>query len=193
MKLFILLVMLITTPVMANDYNRARDQIFWPKLYAGYYETLYCGAPRGAGDRVTVEHVYPASWIASASGCKNRRTCKTETYKKASSDLHNLYPALAPYNQSRGNLPFGDIVGNIPHFNLPCDFERSTTTVEPRDQVKGDIARSMLYMIHQYKLPDHDLLSLLVRWNAEDPPNNIERARNQEIERLQGNLNPFID
>lgn len=93
--------------------------------------------------------------------------------------------------------PFGEIPGETPRFSGDtCDYERTSgagAIVEPRDAVKGDIARSVLYMIHHYDLADHDMLPLLVRWHIQDPPDAHERSRNDEIEQLQGNRNPFID
>ena len=146
---------------------------------------------------MTVEHVYPASWIAKYNDCTSRKNCPTDHYREASSDLHNLWPALRRYNTSRGNQPFGEISGNTPRFSGDtCDYERTSgkgAVVEPRDNVKGNIARSVLYMIYWYDLPNHDMLPLMVKWHHEDPPSNEERRRNDEIEILQGNRNPFID
>lgn len=190
---------MLSASVFADDsrYEQVRDTLFWPELYNDDYETLYCGAQRNGGQRVTVEHVYAASWIAQANGCPNRDECPLDAYRAASSDLHNLWPALNRYNTSRGNQPFGEIPGNTPRFSGDsCDYERTSgagAIVEPRDNVKGDIARSILYMVHQYDLPDHNMLPLLVRWHVQDPPDDEERRRNNEIELLQGNRNPFVD
>jgi deoxyribonuclease-1 len=149
----------------ANDsaYKKVRDTVFWLDIYNKDYETLYCGEPRSKWELVTVEHIYPASWIAKAVGCKSRKKCDVEKYLQASSDLHNLFPALKKFNSSRGNLPFGEIDGDTKRFeNLNFDFERTTgkdAVVEPRDGVKGMIARSFLYMVHWYDLPSHNLLT----------------------------------
>lgn len=180
-----------------SRYQQVRDSLFWPHLYSGAYETLYCRVQQQAGQRVTVEHAYPASWIAAANGCASRTDCPRDSYRAASSDMHNLWPALQRYNTSRGNQPFGEIPGETPRFaNDTCDYERTSgagAIVEPRDSVKGDIARSILYMIHFYDLPDHDMLPMLVRWHIQDAPDAEERRRNDKIEELQGNRNPFID
>lgn len=184
---------------LADDslYEHVRDTLFWPKLYASAYHTLYCDTAEPAGKHVTVEHAYPASWIAEANGCQSRDECPVDAYRKASSDLHNLWPAEARYNMSRGNQAFGEIPGERPRFSGDdCDYERTSgagAIVEPRDAVKGDIARSILYMIHVYDLPDHDMLPMLVRWHVADPPDDEERRRNDAIELLQGNRNPFVD
>lgn len=173
--------------VMADDsaYDRVRDEVFWPKLYNVNYQTLYCAVNKRAGEKVTVEHVYPASWIAEANGCPNRNECPVDAYRKASSDLHNLWPALQRYNSSRGNLPFIEIPGE--EWRWPedkCDFERTSDGVEPRTWARGEIARSFLYMLDTYNLPDHGQRELMEKWNREDPVTEAEARRNKEISRL---------
>jgi len=83
---------------------------------------------------------------------------------------------------------------------------------EPRDQVKGDVARMILYMSVRYEggegYPDLEpndkvdngsqpymgRLSVLKKWNDEDPPDAFEKKRNQVIyDDFQHNRNPFID
>lgn len=199
MKHTLFLLLLIPLSAFADDsrYEAVRDDVFWPQLYSEAYETLYCGTEKPAGTKVTVEHVYPASWMAAANDCSGRDECPIEAYREASSDLHNLWPAEGRYNKSRGNQAFGEIPGEKSRFkDDPCDYERTSgkgAIVEPRDAVKGDIARSVLYMIHWYNLPDHAMLPLMVRWHIQDPPDAAERERNDKIEELQGNRNPFID
>lgn len=187
-----------THSVFADDsaYDDVRDKVFWPELYDKNYETFYCGIQKSAGDRVTVEHVYPASWIADSMGCKNRDSCDLDKYRQASSDLHNLWPALKRFNSSRGNLKFGEIEGEKPRFKTPmCDFERTSgknAVVEPRDEIKGKVARSFLYMVHWYDLPSRDLLPLMVKWNKEYPPTADEIKRQAWIEDHQNKENEFI-
>ena len=188
-----------STPIVYADdseYEKIRDTIFWLKIYNSDYETLYCGVEMSSGSRVTVEHVYPASWIAKALGCKDRNSCSVQKYKEASSDLHNLWPAEKRYNSSRRDLRFGEIEGETPRFeNSGCDFERTTgknAVVEPRDEVKGVIARSFLYMVHWYDLPTNDLLPLMVQWHLEYPPTEKELKRHSLIEKIQSRTNPFI-
>lgn len=197
---FIMLI-IVSLPVWSDDssYNSVRNNIFWPKLYNHNYTGLYCGRSFPAGHKITAEHVYPADWIAKANGCENRNSCPTDAYRKASSDLHNLWPAEQRYNSSRGNKRFGDIGGNAPRFpdeSPPCDFERTSgadAVVEPRDSVKGEIARSMLYMIWKYQLPDHGQFQLMLQWNFRDPPDDSEKVRYIDAQIQQGNTNPYIE
>jgi len=77
-----------------------------------------------------------------------------------------------------------------------------TTVFEPRDAVKGDIARGLLYFYTRYAQSrpsrfdlvnfKHELPTLL-KWHAADPVNDLERASNDEIQRAQGNRNPYVD
>lgn len=200
----LLLLSLFSCAVIAENaaYKKARDEILWPKIYQDDYSTLYCGIKKSGFTRVTAEHVYPQSWVAAAVGCKSVDTCKTPKFNDAVSDLHNLYPALKKYKSSRRNLPFGEIEGEKPRFpnekhgtDKACDFERTTgkdAVVEPREEAKGRIARSVLYMIHWYDLPAHDLLPLMVKWHQEHPPTKQEIKRQDLIEKIQGRRNPFV-
>lgn len=187
-----------------SDYERARDVYFWRQLYVFGGETVYCGVGFGpqkslnvSGQALTVEHAYPADWIAEAMGCENRNSCALSAYGFAEGDLHNLWPALSSINSSRSDLPFGLIDPDARRFDDFCpDFERTSganALVEPRDDVKGDLARSILYMSDAYGLPLHGLNEMLLDWHRSDPPDEMERWRNYVIERLQGNRNPFID
>jgi deoxyribonuclease-1 len=196
-----------------DGYDSARDEFFWPRLYAMGGVTIYCshvfpseqvhlnvGGHRisNAGERLSVEHAYPADWIAEANGCPDRDHCGVPSYRFAEADLHNLWPALGRINSSRSDLPLGTLPGEAERrFEDICpDFERSSGTnarIEPQDSVKGDLARSQLYMMVSYDLPLHGSLDDLVEWHNADPPDDVERLRNNMIEQMQGNRNPFID
>ena len=65
--------------------------------------------------------------------------------------------------------------------------------VEPRDAVKGDIARAVMYMAIAYDMPLMVDRELLIRWHLVDLPDDAERARNDAIKALQGTRNPFVD
>jgi deoxyribonuclease-1 len=127
--------------------------------------------------------------------------CPIPAYGFAEGDLHNLWPAIGAINSSRGDKPYGEIPGNkrtLPPSvaDLNCDYERTTgadAVVEPRDAVKGEIARSLFYMHTEYGLDLKGMLPMLKRWNAGDPPINKERARNNKIEQLERVRNKFID
>ncbi|MDN3519697.1 endonuclease [Aquisalimonas lutea] len=178
------------------DYRTARDEYFWAKLYDAGGETLYCAEAFAEKGSLTVEHIYPADWIAEAMGCENRSDCDAPLYGRAEADLHNLWPARGRINSSRGSLRFDEIPGEAARrFTDICrDYERSSEaqTVKPRNAVKGEIARSLLYMAIYYDLPLKGMGPMLIRWHHNDPPDRMERWRNYSIEQIQGTTNPFI-
>jgi endonuclease I len=105
------------------------------------------------------------------------------------SDLHNLKPANPSFNSSRGNKYF--------------DYITTSVAYEPRDEVKGDVARILLYMWTMYdylELVDSTpstyqmaLLTVLLEWHELDPVDDFERNRNEIIYSYQHNRNPYID
>ncbi len=124
-------------------------------------------------------------------------------------DLHHLRPEDVTVNSTRGNKDFDN--GGSPVSEAPDSFT-DADSFEPRDAVKGDVARMIFYMAVRYEGGDGfaDLepnnstgngsapyvgkLSVLLSWNAADPPDAFERRRNQLIhDRFQRNRNPFVD
>ncbi|ANU10817.1 deoxyribonuclease I [Planococcus antarcticus DSM 14505] len=125
----------------------------------------------------------------------------------AGTDIHHLRPTDVQVNGLRGNLDFdygGTAVSG-------CDgCLRTTTSWEPPDDVKGDVARMLFYMVVRYEsgdavdlelndqvnngsTPYHGKISVLLEWHAQDPVSAWEQQRNEKIEDIQGNRNPFID
>ncbi|MDP2773110.1 MAG: endonuclease [Nocardioides sp.] len=124
-------------------------------------------------------------------------------------DIHHLRPTDVTVNSDRGNLDFDE--GGTENDEAPGNYADSNSW-EPRDAVKGDVARMIFYMSVRYEggdgfadlevndlvsngsAPRHGRLSVLLRWNAEDPPSAFEMRRNDVIHAdFQGNRNPFID
>jgi len=72
-----------------------------------------------------------------------------------------------------------------------------TRVVEPRPEIRGEVARSMFYMADRYKSDGLVLFEkqarLLYKWHKADPPTDQELKRNGLIASLQGNRNRFID
>ncbi|AXX29249.1 Extracellular ribonuclease Bsn [Actinosynnema pretiosum subsp. pretiosum] len=124
-------------------------------------------------------------------------------------DLHHLRPEDVSVNSERGNKDFdngGTAVGEAPGNRTDSD------SWEPRDAVKGDVARMIFYMAVRYEgtdgWPDLEVnnsvsngskpnigkLTVLLQWHAQDPPDSFEQRRNQVIQdSYQGNRNPFVD
>ena len=135
----------------------------------------------------------------------------------AYTDIHHLRPADESVNSSRSNLDFDN--GGAAHVEATeCSYDGDSW--EPRDAVKGDVARMMFYMVVRYdpgyhtdnSLYDLELvdyagvdigdppgeplfgkLSTLIQWHLQDPVDTFEQNRNEVAYSYQGNRNPFID
>lgn len=188
-----------------KTYDDAR-RIFWRELYPKGGTELYCAVPFDGARKnalslsLSVEHMFPADAIAETEpGCTNRN-CQVPRVQRAMADLQNLWPALQRVNSSRSKLRYGEIPGeDARRYTDFCpDFERGTgakAVVEPRDDVKGDVARSLVYMHFVYGLPLEKAVadrSLLLNWMHADPPDAEELRRNALIDRLQGTPNPLL-
>lgn len=124
-------------------------------------------------------------------------------------DVHHLRPEDVSVNGDRGNLDFDNGGSAV---NQCSDCWRDGDSFEPRDAVKGDVARMILYMAIRYEgddgranlepnesvnngsAPYIGKLSVLKAWSAGDPPDTFEKRRNDRIHaQWQHNRNPFID
>lgn len=124
-------------------------------------------------------------------------------------DVHHLRPTDVTVNSARGNKDFDN--GGQPVAEAPGNFTDSDSW-EPRNAVKGDVARMLMYMAIRYEggdgfanlelnestsngtNPFMGKLSVLLKWSAQDPPDAFEKKRNDVIfTKWQKNRNPFID
>lgn len=176
----------------------------------GVIDPRECGfAPAQKNERSELmewEHVVPASALGGRRECwrKGHRDCRRRgrkccrrvdpIFRAMEADLHNLQPSIGEINQDRGNHSFGMIPGEARRYGR-CDFELDAAAgrVEPRPEIRGDIARTYFYMERVYglALPEH-LGRMLELWHAQDPVDAWERERNRRIARIQGNSNPYI-
>lgn len=134
-------------------------------------------------------------------------------------DLHNIRPADVNVNSSRENKYFGECQVGLTRCMKPANKEAAPDTETdmkiwaPPQQVRGDVARAVMYMAIRYgfhqpaegpvlHLSDYPsmvkkemgLLSILLKWNELDPPSQEEKLRNERVCRLyQHNRNPFVD
>lgn len=149
------------------------------------------------------EHVWAKSHGFPESGYSS-----SEPY----SDAHHLRPTQNSINSSRGNKDFGEVTSGG---SSDAYGNKWTNTIfEPRDEVKGDVARIMFYMETRYgsetqfnlQLVDEaptsgstlngkfGNLQTLIKWHYEDPVSQEEIYRNNVIYTYyQKNRNPYID
>ena len=172
--------------------------IFWQTLYPSGGTDLYCGKRFGKYDRgYNIEHVMPMAWVKKELKCGTRKQCRERSsrFNQIEMDMHNLYPSDKGANHERLAYAFADIPGEK-WWRDDCDLEidKHKRLAEPREAVRGDIARAVLYMEERWGIPIYQRQrSLLLRWHQEDPPDSHERWRNDQIEAYQGNRNPWID
>lgn len=152
------------------------------------------------------EHLWPKSLGFNSEGYP------------AHNDIHHLHASGKLINNNRGNKDFGIVTNYIGKDTYGNKW--SNTTFEPMDDVKGDIARSILYMVVRYDgdncsgcTLDLELitgnantseiiqnqkgmlgdLNTLLKWCYDDPVSEFEINRNENVYQIQGNRNPFID
>lgn len=202
------------TPAATLGYNFARDTLFanilkindsLECLYSGFRISLTDGTDPTTdafSKGINTEHIYP-----QAKGAEE---------EPMRSNMYNLAPTLEYINSDRGDLPYSEIndqdtkwwyfqkikQSTIPALNVRDLFsESSSTAFEPREEVKGDIARSILYFYSIYRnaadLADPLFFGLMqgsvCEWHYADPVDQAEWNRNQLIAAYQGGKsNPFV-
>ncbi len=164
--------------------------------------------------RTEVEHVFPAHQFGHFRQCwrEPEKVCPAEAGKKQASgrqccedtdkvfltahnDLHNLYPAVGEINGDRSNFNWGMVSGEKREYGkCAMEVDSENRRVEPPAYVQGDIARTMFYMSATYgiRLSKQDI-QLFTAWSQQDAVDGWEHERNQRIEKIQGNRNPFVD
>ena len=180
-------------------------------VYSGYSENVpYNPTSTDGGiffskqDIINCEHSIPQSWFNENP---EQRT-----------DIHHLYPSYKQWNADRGADPFADIpdastkawlrgttkLTSIPTSNINEYSEDTGSLFEPREDHKGNLARTAFYFYTMHTdarvfdagknvitaLAD---LQTLYQWHLADPVDERERTRNQRTAAAQGNYNPYIN
>jgi deoxyribonuclease I len=160
--------------------------------------------------RVEWDHIVPISWIGIGRKCWSSNMCESESGKKfggrrcctkidpyfnqAQNDLHNIWPSAGGINMVKSNFEAND-VGEF-GLDVGCGFliEKKGFRFEPPNEVKGDVARVVLYMADTYEVPlGFHQKNLLLNWAQKDPVSDWERKRNLLVYDLQGNSNSHIE
>ncbi len=148
------------------------------------------------------EHTYCHSWMPT-----NPASALPEY-----NDYHHLFPTNQNQaNALRSNYPLGVVVTPTTTY-LGCKLgldANGNTVFEPREEHKGDAARAMMYESVAYTtvsgnswafpsfiggfIPYGQDQDVLKQWNLSDLPDNYEITRNDYLDSLQGNRNPFVD
>ena len=192
-----LLLLLITTSTtgqntrFSDPETAIRDQ-FWGNLYANGGKSFFCDkAFTKKGFLLTDGYVYPLADIRSALACGTSRECKQDNrYRQIASDLHNMIPVRNRTEMKRRNVRYENLGKTIREDD--CGMRESAGFFEPPERVKGDVARTLAYMVYTYDLPWLGSTAVFKGWNREDPPDDSELTRHQRIAEIQGNENPFV-
>ena len=166
----------------ALDYTDSRRYVMLTvDKYDNYIECVYTGKVISATEMpkttvMNIEHTWPQSHGATGV---------------AKADLHHLFPTDPVANSTRSSLPFGIV--DKPKWQAggsECDLKR----FEVRRKSRGNSARAIFYFATRYgKTISSNEEDVLRGWHREDPVDANERARNDRVEAIQGNRNPFID
>ena len=122
------------------------------------------------------EHMWPQSKL------------KTD---KQIGDIMHLRPTNPSENSTRGNRAYGNITRG----------DSNEGFYNPGESVRGDCARTMLYMYVRWGLSSkmwgeygvmEDMQTLLT-WIAEDPVDTWEMGRNDAVQSITGTRNVFVD
>jgi deoxyribonuclease-1 len=177
-------------------YNFARD-----KMFMEIDNQKVNGQGTGTN---TLECVYTGTTITgfnNRSAAQNLGFNTEHTYPQSMfnqnvpmrSDLHHLFPTTVSSNSKRASLAFGTV--SNPSWQQGGS-KQGNGVFEPRDAQKGLTARAMLYFVLRYQNYNNFLTgqeSILRQWHQDFPPDAVEKQRNEAIETIQGNRNPFID
>lgn len=204
------------TPDLTLGYGPARDTLYSRidnngLTLSGIYTDFTVPLEEGRDPSSTVfqneqglnaEHVYPQS--------------KGARPEPGRSDMHHVFPSKVDVNAARGSCVFGEVADTDTDFwfvlgerltQMPAndidaysEKDEEDCVFEPRESVKGDIARAVFYFYTIYQqLADREDANffprqkdVLLKWHRADPVSEKELRRNDLIAFYQGNLNPFI-
>ena len=190
------------------------------KIYVDFPETFYCSCPMNfikgkpfpdlqacnykfrkqlnRASRIEWEHVVPTSRFGNKLPCwKNggRKNCRKDlVFKRMEADMHNLVPSVGEINGDRSNHQFGVIPGEDQIYGS-CDFEINfkERRVEPKESIRGNIARRYLYFAQTYTMPLSERETTTINnWNDSYPVDEKECQIHSLISNLQGSENPFV-
>lgn len=155
------------------------------------------------------EHLLPKSWWGGGPD------------EPMYTDAVHVVPVESYANTQRFDYPYGEPTNTSVKWSNTVGaklgknsaYGTSGYVFYPNPEYRGDIARIYFYMITCYKNKNltcnsearrviayngqssfkSAFLNLLLKWHREDPVSSWEQTRNNRIERVQGNRNPFVD
>lgn len=175
------------------------------------------------GNQVKWRHVVPVISFAKERPCWQKPLCEGDFGKKYKgltcckridseflsmyTDLHNLVPEIWEVHEARGDYLFGGLKRDyqfgefysehrkhkFDYNGCPLFIRKDFRVVEPRDEIKGLIARTYLYMNATYPIHlTNKQKRIFHHWNDKFPPSDWEKTWNQKVKAVQGNENLYI-
>ena len=175
----------------------------WVGKSGGRIDAESCGyqtrKQQNRAERTEWEHIVPAWTFGNQRQCwqkGGRERCGDDdpVFRAMEADLFNLYPSVGEVNGDRSNFNYGMASGVAPQYGqckTRVDFNQRAA--EPRDEVKGLVARTTFYMFDRYKLSmSRQQQQLLMAWDKQYPVSSWEKERNRRIAAIMGHSNPFV-
>ena len=151
---------------------------------------------------MNIEHSFAQSWWGKTN-CNLKK------------DLFNIMPCESKINSSKGNRGMG-IVTKVTNTNGATKVGSGANGLslwEPADEWKGDFARGYMYIVTAYEDYANKWQSegsnslynntyptlkewaykLYIQWAKSDKPDPVEIKRNNDVAKIQGNRNPYVD
>ena len=187
----------------------------------GYIQLLYLDQTRhidqanrgkSSHDSWDREHVWPKS----RGFKKQSQDGYTDLHHLRPAD-RNINGAHSNYGFGMGGKMIYDKRADNSRYPSGNYLNKQQASFEPSDRAKGQVARMIFYMAVRYEKSDNqspenmpdliltkgnqkqsgqpsigDLCTLLT-WHREFPVSDFEKRRNNRVQQLQGNRNPFID
>lgn len=181
---------------MYNDVDCQNDQLHL--IYGGNSISWKCGGKSiPQSTVVNAEHIIPQSFFNSKSPMV--------------SDLHHLISSPAKLNGKRSNFKYAEFSYDLCEFwckDNDCSLTRPSNPDQysclskknqwmPRKDDRGEVARAVLYWFTVYDDKGVSMdrvgdLQTFINWANTYPPSDREVQRNKLVEKVQGNLNPYI-
>lgn len=197
------------------EYGSGNQSTWWGFYVTDVTDDGYCidrYSPRSTwqkyGNRgssiggMNIEHSFAQSWWG-----------KTDCNLKK--DLFNIMPCESKINSSKGNRGMG-IVTKVTNTNGATKVGSGANGLnlwEPADEWKGDFARGYMYIVTAYEDYANKWTSegknslynntyptlkewaykLYIQWAKADKPDAVEIKRNNDVAKIQGNRNPYVD
>ena len=191
-----------TWAAFAKTDVRPEDGTVWD-MYSNNH-VAFNGTSAASG--MNIEHSFAKSWWGDG--------------RQAASDVGHLKPSNSTANSAKGSWPMAVVDGVTTFSNGSIKVGKSSSKAgmtldawEPADEYKGDFSRAYMYMVtayedyatlwtgnsvnqldnNTYPVFEQWTVDLLLKWSKQDPVSQKEITHNNELYKIQGNRNPYID